>query len=127
MLRRSGDAGGIDQRITDRPLGSVPIAASPSRGYRGGLRGEAVFGDQPVVPRKEPRIEGLAGTQRIKCLLTVIANSGRQDGGHGHLVRPSPSPQRPHLNLRALIREAEAMLPFAMAITVGLPEIAATY
>src|SRR5215510_8624538 len=93
----------------------------------GGLRGEAVFGDQPVVPRKEPRIEGLAGTQRIKCLLTVIANSGRQDGGHGHLVWPSPSPQRPHLNLRALIREAEAMLPFAMAITVGLPEIAATY
>ena len=78
-------------------------------------------------PRKEPRIEGLAGTQRIKCLLTVIANSGRQDGGHGHLVWPSPSPQRPHLNLRALIREAEAMLPFAMAITVGLPEIAATY
>jgi hypothetical protein len=78
MLRRSSDAGGIDQGIADRPLGSVPIAARPSRGYRCRLRGEAVFGDQAVVARKEARIEGQAGAQRIDRLLAGFANSGGQ-------------------------------------------------
>src|SRR5438105_1109954 len=34
MLRRSGDAGGIDQCIADCPLGGFPISACPGGGNR---------------------------------------------------------------------------------------------
>src|SRR5439155_14700135 len=78
FLRRAGNAGGVDHRIADRPLGGLPVAAQPGLGDRRRLFGKTVLVHQPVVAREETGIKRQPRPQRREGLAPALGDHGRQ-------------------------------------------------
>src|SRR6516162_8283476 len=54
LLRRPGDASGVDERVADRALGRFTVAARPCRCNGRRLFAKAVLGHHAVVAGKKP-------------------------------------------------------------------------